>query len=176
MNKVILLVSGKAQSGKDTFASYLPDYRKYAFADKLKEYAYKLGWDGIKDDKGRKFLQDLGTACREYNPDIWVKMLCNILSNESKYPHRIIITDCRYYNEIDLMQKWGLHNGYKSTTIRIERPAFSNDLSEETRYHSSETALDNYAFDHVFYDSSKAELKQGAEDIAQKMEEREERT
>ncbi len=43
---------GKMQSGKDTLAEHLITFKRFAFADKLKETAYMLGWNGLKDEKG----------------------------------------------------------------------------------------------------------------------------
>lgn len=70
-------LSGRARSGKDTFAKVLIDnsgYKRLAFADELKrvasEYFY---WDGEKDDLGRTLLQHIGTEVgRSFCEDIWL--------------------------------------------------------------------------------------------------------
>ena len=107
--KVLVLISGKAQHGKDSFADGLIrltpikrgnalTFKKYAFAKNVKATAYKLGWDGKKDAKGRAFLQAIGSNARAYDPDIWVRFLLNDLETDSRLPF-IAISDCRYENE-----------------------------------------------------------------------------
>lgn len=64
------MVSGKAQSGKDTFAKILmeqyPDakIKRFGFADRLKSMALEFGWNGSKEGEGRSFLIDLGQILR----------------------------------------------------------------------------------------------------------------
>ena len=79
--KVVVLISGKAGAGKSTFAEYLEQDAvkeglscvRTAFADALKDIAYdNFGWNGKKDEKGRRLLQNLGDAGRSYNTDLWV--------------------------------------------------------------------------------------------------------
>ena len=78
--KVLILISGKAGTGKDTIGEYLVrkfGFKRYAFADRLKEVATELGWNGEKDFAGRKFLQELGSVVRNYDPDTWVNIVLN---------------------------------------------------------------------------------------------------
>ena len=82
----IILVSGKAQAGKDTFCNFYVDEaskhkvkaKRVAFADELKEMARTFGWDGSKEGEGRSFLIDLGQILRgdyEYKEGIiWSKI------------------------------------------------------------------------------------------------------
>lgn len=146
--KSMILISGKAQSGKNTFALGLFGFFEYAFADQLKKFAMQLGWNKDKDKQGRKFLQDLATVVREYNRRTWVNLICETLGMDG-YPNKVVITDCRYLNEIRIMKQWGEHNGYNVITIRIERPGYDNMLTDEAKNHPSETELDNYNFDHT---------------------------
>ena len=73
--------SGPCGAGKTTAADMMaemlkplvPVYRRN-FSDKLKEVAEFMGWDGEKDERGRRLLQLLGTEVgRGYDPEIWVK-------------------------------------------------------------------------------------------------------
>lgn len=146
--KHMILISGKAQAGKNTFALGLYGFFEYAFANQLKTFAKQLGWNGNKDERGRKFLQDLATVVRTYNQRTWVNLMCNTLVAD-KYPDKVAITDCRYFNEINVMRRWGKNNGYRVDTIRIERPGHDSMLTEEAKNHPSETELDNYLVDHV---------------------------
>ena len=72
---IVLIVNGAPQAGKTTFNEMLKDMadgevKIYSSIDYVKMIAFTLGWDGIKDDKGRKLLSDLKTqigraSCRE---------------------------------------------------------------------------------------------------------------
>jgi len=70
--KKIIVLNGSARAGKDTFADVVrmwaitnisePDrvnVYNISSVDRVKEAALLLGWDGVKDNKGRKFLSDL---------------------------------------------------------------------------------------------------------------------
>lgn len=68
--KQVLIVNGQPQSGKDTFAAILGNHfnvSTYSSVDKIKEMALKFGWDGLKDEKGRKLLSELKKALVEYD-------------------------------------------------------------------------------------------------------------
>jgi hypothetical protein len=69
--KTIILLSGKAGSGKDTAFSYFKEYfgsrcERFAFADELKEIAKEyFKWNGIKDEEGRELLIVIGQILRD---------------------------------------------------------------------------------------------------------------
>jgi len=142
--KHLLLLSGKAHAGKDTFADSIASlgFHKYSFAGALKDEASRGGWDGAKDERGRVLLQELGSVWRHYEPEHWIRRL-----QESIRHDMVVITDCRYRNEISLMQTWGRENGYRVVTVRINRSDHDNGLSPEARSHPSECELDGEAFD-----------------------------
>ena len=144
--KYLILLSGKAQAGKDTFADSIQclGFHKYSFAKALKDEAIAGGWNGQKDFRGRILLQQLGTVWRNYEPEHWIRRL-----QESIRHDMVAITDCRYLNEISLMQRWGYQNGYNVTTVRIERAGHDNGLSEDAKAHDSECELDDEGFDRV---------------------------
>ena len=68
--KKVVIINGSAGVGKDTFSSICSKYCKainFSSVDKVKELATICGWDGIKDEKGRRFLSDMKTALSRYN-------------------------------------------------------------------------------------------------------------
>ena len=75
----VILITGRARSGKDTTANItkkiLEERKKSVliahYADLLKFICEKyVGWDGKKDEQGRALLQWLGTdVVRESDPD-----------------------------------------------------------------------------------------------------------
>jgi hypothetical protein len=143
---------GLAGSGKDTAASILCanlNYKIASFATELKRTCLFLGWDGEKDARGRKLLQDVGMAFREYSEDIWVELTCNkLLPN---VPH--VFSDVRFINEAEYIK-----NKLNGILIRIIR----NDLMlTETHEHISESGQAEIPVDYVILnDGSIDELQQ----------------
>lgn len=145
----VILVSGKAQNGKDTVASMLREKLTSDnhsvllthYADLLKYICRNyFGWDGNKDEKGRQMLQYVGTdVIRKQNPTLWVDFVAMML----KYFHEnwdyVIIPDCRFPNEVTTM----VENGFDTVHLRVVRPNFESPLTEEQQKHPSETALDD---------------------------------
>ena len=116
------------------------------FADLLK-YICKsfFNWNGKKDNEGRALLQYVGTdIIRENNPNYWVKFLVGILEmfyNEWDY---VLIPDCRFPNEVDIFKE----KDFNVTSLKITRPNFKNNLTDEQNNHPSEISMDNYTFDY----------------------------
>jgi hypothetical protein len=107
--------TGLAGSGK-TYAATWFRFRSgkgsvWSFASEIKSIATRMGWDGQKDDRGRKMLQDIGSAGRAYDPWTWV----------AKMPtdHPIIIDDVRFINEAEAIKDAG------GIVVRIIRPGLT---------------------------------------------------
>jgi len=103
----------------------------------IKEVGREKLWES--NMSGRHILQVMGTDIfRSIHGNVWVDAcLKNVLEEGSELA---IITDCRFPNEVEGIQKMG------GRVIRFTRAPF--DGQDE---HSSETALDYYeGFDHIF--------------------------
>jgi len=145
---VIILLAGKAGTGKSFFAEKLRsifELQKYNveiqhFASVLKYIAKQyFGWDGIKDERGRKLLQHLGDIGREYDKDVWVKNLLELrLFASRQYPQDIvIIDDWRFPNEFDYLNKNCNYSIYKVRMSASNRELLKGGAS----VHCSETSL-----------------------------------
>jgi dephospho-CoA kinase len=152
----IILISGYMGSGKTTAAKWLedkfgtPPARILSLSSPIKALAKMwFGLDGVKDNRGRRLLQVLGTeAGREYNPNIWVEKLYKrilILPKKSI----ILVDDWRFFNEYSYfcdkdvnLIKMRIYNP------RIDRQA--NHISETTLVEATEEKLSNDK--HSFYD------------------------
>lgn len=69
MCKHVVIINGSAGVGKDTFVAMCNSFCKvmnYSSIDEIKRLAKLIGWDGNKDEKGRKLLSDLKVAMSEY--------------------------------------------------------------------------------------------------------------
>jgi len=158
--KRILLISGKARSGKDSVANFLKqkldgkvliihnaDYLKYM----CQQY---LGWDGKKGEQGRQLLQFLGTEKVRLGmnkPLFWVDKTCeviDILKDDFDY---FAVPDTRFRNEIYYPQARfpGL-----VTTIKVVRSHFENDLTPEQKNHLSEIDLEYFPHDYIIESES----------------------
>ena len=152
----IIIISGKARHGKDTFASLLKEqlmsdgYKvaMMAYAKYLKMYMRDFyGWDGeTKDDVWRSKIQYLGTdkIRNQLNkPNFHVNRVIEdiqVVGDDFDY---IIITDARFENEIFCVKE---AFPSKVLTTRVIRENFESHLSEEQKAHPSETALDDFSF------------------------------
>lgn len=157
---LLIALTGYARSGKDTLGQILVDqydFTRVAFADAIKHHARLLGWDGNKDERGRRFLQTLGTeVVRAYNPDFWVETAMR----EAIQHDAVVITDCRYCNEVEAVKTNG------GIVVRVERPGVgpAND-------HSSENELGPEDCDLVVHNSGTIEdLERAAELLIQRIE------
>ena len=162
----VILISGKAQNGKDTTASILKQTLVdngnrvliTHYADLLKYICTNyFGWDGKKDDKGRQMLQYVGTdVIRKQNPTLWVDFVAMILKYFKGNWDYVIIPDCRFPNEITRM----IEVGFDTIHLRVHRPNFESPLTQEQQNHPSETALDNFGADvYIENDSTLTDLK-----------------
>jgi hypothetical protein len=133
--------TGLAGSGK-TYAATWFKFRTgknwvWSFASEIKSIATRMGWDGQKDDRGRKLLQDIGSAGRAYDPWMWV----------FKMPteHPIIIDDVRFLNEADAIKDVG------GIIVRIIRPGL------HTMNHESETEQRHIIADYTLINDKEIE-------------------
>lgn len=153
----ILGLAGYARSGKDTAGNALAElgWKRIAFADVLREFAYTLnpaiqsehgfytplrwiideyGWNGYKrtqwSEGVRDLLQRLGTECgRQLVSDtIWIDATFNRMDPDGKY----VISDVRFPNEVEAIRIRG------GVTIRIDREGVG-----PANFHGSETAVDH---------------------------------
>lgn len=159
--KVVFLVSGKAGSGKSTFAQdailelgkYNIQAKKVSFAAKLKNIALEyFGWDGTKDEKGRTLLQHLGECGREYHINTWVNNLIHDIVSDTSNTQVFIIDDCRYINEMTYFE---YDYRFKVIKINIQRNNYKSTLTLEQQMDVSENGLNNYAgFDTIIINNS----------------------
>jgi hypothetical protein len=164
---MIISITGKIGSGKDTIADIIMQYTPYhdweikKFAGKLKDIAEilsgvpKINFEDQefkKQDMGpnwgmtyRDLLQRLGTEAMRngLHENVWVNALFadyyfNI--EEDEQMPNWLITDCRFPNELEAVK------AHKGITIKVIRDS-GNTVGTT---HASETALDDYTeWDYV---------------------------
>jgi len=179
---MIIMLSGKARSGKDTFYRFINDpgfkFKRYAFADRLKEIATLLfNWDGEKDEVGRFMLISIGQIMRGESKKLIKKYIGDRfkLENIIKYKkvleqHFSFNRDCWVDNiahsiarelksgENAVITDWRFKSeyyrlvmlyGYRNIiTVRINR----NEVLQIDDL--SETELDDFTFNYYLYNNS----------------------
>ena len=130
---------GLAGSGKDTAAAIVCrklNHKQLSFATKLKDVCMTLGWDGHKDTRGRKLLQNMGMAFREYNPNTWIDEVDKTLDRSLHH----VFADVRFANEAEYIK-----NQLNGVIIRVVRPSL---VFTETHQHVSEAGQNQIAVDY----------------------------
>lgn len=145
----IIMISGKARSGKDTLADFLIKHLekenkkvcKIQISQYIKYYAIKyFGWDGEEETKPRDLLNTLGTDIirNKIDPDFHINRLIEDIKVLSYFYDTFIVSDVRFPGEIEKVK-----NNYDNVlTIRIKRD--SDELSTNQKSNITETALDSF--------------------------------
>jgi hypothetical protein len=150
----IILLRGFSNSGKDFVGNILCkdyDYKRYAFADSLKSIiaeTYGCDINLLHTQEGklkicetdnlkrtyRQILIDEAFRLRYINPDIFANHCCNEIygPNPEDIPEKIVITDWRYQNELDVL-KYNFPD-YEIIPVHVHREgqikSVVNDISE----------------------------------------------
>ena len=129
----IILISGYARSGKDTFASHmiqpLTVSHRVSFAYELKEIANKTLWmlglthiDLHRNEdkvKYRDILIGIARTARAADPAIFARLACRRIDEIHNAGSHVIITDWRYSNEHEyLCERYGHGN---IITVMVEK-------------------------------------------------------
>jgi len=152
----IFAMTGELTAGKSTLARTMQllltpfwNVQILSFARDVKRIAHSFGWDGQKDDKGRKLLQLIGTEVgRAYMPDLWIRYLLLegsvSLNKDDKYKNIIIIDDLRFDNEAQWLKEY--HAG---TIIKVTDGITNRKHTD----HISEKGIDPKYINYVVDDS-----------------------
>lgn len=135
--------------GKDTFVELCQKELKYgtieniSTVDLVKEAARILGWNGVKDEKGRKFLSDLKDLACQYS-DLSSKYIKETIENSSKldktkYETKAIFVHCREPEEIDKLKK-----EFSAITLLI-----TNNRVKPVESNHADREVQNYDYDYV---------------------------
>lgn len=177
---ILIGITGRKKSGKDTIGKFLINeygFVRVAFADALKE-ACKIVFgftdEQVYDDRlkeivdeywnhsPREILQKVGTElfrdglpklCEHISNDIWIRSVDRKIKNLRKEGHtRIVITDVRFPNELDYIQKLNTSNsnGFIGESWKVSRPSLLKDIDPNLPVHASEALIDDFECDTKF--------------------------
>ena len=162
--KVVIGVTGKAGSGKDTIGDYLVEnygFVKMAMADPLKSGVQNLFhiddetmYDREKREEPladfpdwsvRKILQFVGTDLlrNQFDKDIWVKLMLKKLRLSSS--QKIVICDIRFPNELNCIRDCEYANGHFFRVVRN-----SCDVGDNVGLGNHESETHELDYDHEF--------------------------
>jgi hypothetical protein len=172
-------ITGRKFNGKDTVGNYLINkynYKNIAFAGALKKACQEIF--GFTDEQvygnekeiidefwkttPRKILQYIGTdlfrnqlknIIPDIGEDIWIQVVKRkIIDIWKENPEqRIVITDVRFQNEVNIIEELG------GIIIKVSRPSINSNID----IHESELQIDNLKISsniHILNDSSLEDL------------------
>lgn len=161
-NPLIIVLSGKAKSGKNLVASYIKEYFKenncieVAYAYYIKDYLKRMKkYDEQDKEKYRSLLQEFGVEFlqKEIDPIFLINRVREDINVFSYYYDVIIVTDARLINEIKMPKE----EFERVITIRITIDKDS-PLTPSEQKHITETGLDDYLdFDYIIENNDSLE-------------------
>ena len=169
----IVGITGAAGSGKDTLAEMIKNdgWERFAYADALKHICMDylgLSYNDVYTQEGklrytefwgvtnREILQKVGTdAMRNgFCKNVWIKIAELKLKDMLAAGKKVIVTDVRFDNEAELIEKLG------GCVIKIVRNINHNGLTEKELAHDSEKGISNTLISfEIFNNLSKEDLK-----------------
>lgn len=178
---MIILIAGKARSGKSTLAKYIKEilelkekkviispYTKY-----LKYYIEKITDTSItEENKPRDMLQKLSSDLikKELGKEnLFIDRQIEDIEIYSYFADTIIIPDVRFPSEIEVIK-----NKFKKVySIGVIREDYQTDLTEEQQKDITETSLDSYKeYDYLIENKKETNLNEEAKKIINVLERR----
>jgi hypothetical protein len=138
MNKKIFILNGSGGVGKDTFVHFVSKYittMHFSSVTKVKEVAKKIGWDGGKTERDRKFLSDLKMLCTEYN-NMPFNSMKDKVSEFLNTDALALFIDIREPDEIEIAKQ-----AFNASTILVIRNSVE---------HITSNIADKYVFDYSY--------------------------
>ena len=169
----IILIAGKARSGKTKLGEYIVNYAlqkdlravQTEYSKYLKLFAKEiLGYDGSRENKPRKFLQDLGSfiRCDLGDEDFFTRRMLEDLKVYETFCDIVVISDVRLIKELENLK----NSTYKVTTIKVTNQHLEYNLDEMEKNHITEKELEDYEnFDYIIENDDLNKLKSFAKFI-----------
>ena len=174
----IFVISGKAKSGKSTFAELLKSglikkgYKPCIIRITNTLYSYAInyfGWDGSEETKPRKLLQEVGIELireKMNKRDFLLKRLFEDIDILKNFFDVFIIPDARLIDEFENIKR-----KYDDVVlIKVERDKYDNKLSYEEANHITEKEMDLYdEYDYIVKNEDCSSLRKKASEIVSKI-------
>ena len=157
-NPIIILIAGKARSGKNTVAEMLKEMYELnnkkviisPFTKYLKKYIEEITGEKIdENNKPRELLQQLGVEIIKEKLgkyDMFINREIDDIDIYSYFFDVIIIPDVRFPKEIEILK-----DKYQNVVTIKVISSLDNNMSLKEKSHITETSLDNYDNDNFNY-------------------------
>ena len=137
----VIIINGPGGSGKDSFVKFCKELYgnvlSVSTVDYIKTIAKNyLGWNGQKDEKGRRLLSDLKDATSRYN-NLPNKSIDNFVKEWANAEHTLIFIHAREPENIQYFV-----DKYNAITVFVSK-------EELTKKHYGNHADDN-VFDYIY--------------------------
>ena len=172
-NPVIIILSGKAKSGKDLSFNYIKEISNkkiinLSYSNYLKQYVSNItSWDLKEETKPRELLQNFGIDfLPKIKEDFLIKRTLEDIDVYSYFYDLIVITDARLIKEIEIPK-----SKYKNIySIRINKLNNNYQMNTKQKNHITETNLDNYnKFDYIINYKQNEELYNKLKEIVEEI-------
>jgi hypothetical protein len=167
-------ICGADRSGKTTLAKAVAaelarsgrSTLDVAFAHEVKLTAFRMGWNGKKDARGRRLLRLLGTECgrRCVGPDCWVELWARE-THSTAYP--VLSDDLRFANEAEAVRA---RDGLVVRLVR-SRGLLADAWTRLTRPFRHASNRDNVKADRIYVvrDGDIVRINEIAAELAEEM-------
>lgn len=144
MSKVFI-VNGQGGSGKTTFEDFVAeacegDVAVVSMIDYTKQCAAKLGWNGAKDEKDRRFLSDLKDALTAWDDSPFLTT-CAMARMAIKEGCDIVFIDAREPNDIDRLKE--TFDCYTMLIKRGEQKDYGNHADDNVFNYNYDIVVEN---------------------------------
>lgn len=161
----VIVINGAGGSGKDTFIDLFKEVcmetdpntinvYKFSSVDKVKYFATCMGWDGVKDNRGRRFLSDIKDAMTRYNDgplNYMSEIIEDVTENTLSHETSFVFFHVREPNEIQKMV-----DKFEAISLHIIRPSIS--VNSFTNHADRNTGDYNYGYE-VTNDGTLSDLR-----------------
>ena len=157
----IIVINGYAGVGKDEFVKACQkqygNVYNLSMIDSIKNIAKKIGWDGKKDDNGRRFLSDLKDALTRYDdiPFKAIKKQIDMIAKENSSQKTYIFIHAREPEDIQRLVE-----EFNAFTLLIRRAQV-----EQKNYgnHADANVLNYQKYDYIYLNNG--DLKTLSKDV-----------
>ncbi|MHA1971366.1 MAG: AAA family ATPase [Candidatus Hodarchaeales archaeon] len=166
-------ICGQMGSGKTTAAKYLVknyNFKLLRISGKMRDIANELGIEPTRD-----FLQGIGKFMRDFDDDVWVKYIANLVRQEKG---SIVIDDIRRINEVEVLRPLDFYfvrikSSEQNRKVRLEKRS-NEKISDEDwkrwQNHLTEVQVKDIPVDMVISnDGTLKELYDQLDNLMQKL-------
>lgn len=164
--RYLVIVNGKSGNGKTTFNEMCADYinkSEYAYPhivssiDFVKEIAYKMGWNGEKNEKSRQLLSDLKKIWIEFSNGPMAYAIKMIMNTDNISNH-VFFMDIREIDEIEKIRSFINYNSKILNVCCITVAILKDgDLDRNFNGNKSDDGVFNMVYDYYISNSGTRE-------------------